>query len=85
MTDQKLLTGIEKVVQTAVFDSYTFGLQWNNSPISPNGQFPQYYKESSEGRVAVAAAEVPKELLEKHHIYTRLFLIGRLLFLILFG
>ena len=63
--DKKQLIGIEKVVQTAVFDSYTFGLQWNNSPISPNGQFPQYYKETTEGRVAVAASEVPEELRNK--------------------
>lgn len=59
------LTGIDKVVQTSVFDSYTFGLQWNNSSISPNGQFPQYYKETKDGRVAVAASEVPEVLRNK--------------------
>lgn len=63
--EKKQLAGIEKVVQTAVFDNYTFGLQWNNSPISPNGQFPQYYKEIATGRVAVAASEVPDELRKK--------------------
>jgi len=63
--EKKQLAGIEKVVQTAVFDNYTFGLQWNNSPISPNGQFPQYYKETTTGRVAVAASEVPDALRKK--------------------
>jgi len=62
---RKPLTGIDKVVQTAVFDSYTFGLQWNNSPISPNGEFPRYYKETGSSRVAVAASEVPEELRAK--------------------
>jgi hypothetical protein len=61
----KQLTGIEKVVQTAAFDSYTFGLQWNNSPVSPDGEFPQYYKETGNSRVAVAASEVPDELRKK--------------------
>jgi len=63
--DKKPLIDIEKVVQTAVFDSYTFGLQWHNSTISPNGQFPQYYKETSGGRMAVAASEVPEQLRNK--------------------
>ena len=65
-TGQKTpLTGIDQVLQTAVFDSYTFGLQWKNSPVSPNGQFPQYYKETKDGRIAVAASEVPAELRNK--------------------
>ena len=66
--EKKQLTGIEKVVQTAAFDSYSFGLQWNNSPVSPNGEFPQYYKETSSGRVAVAASEVPEKLRNKEFI-----------------
>lgn len=63
--EKKLLTGIENVVQTAVFDSYTFGLQWYNSPVSPNGQFPQYYKETGSRRIAVAATDVPEQLRNK--------------------
>ena len=61
-SEKKPLTGIDRVVQTAVFDSYTFGLQWNGSPISPNGEFPRYYKDTGAGRVAVAAADVPERL-----------------------
>jgi hypothetical protein len=63
--EKKQLTGIEKVVQTAVFDKYTFGLQWNNSTVSPNGQFPQYYRETADGRVAVASSVVPEQLRNK--------------------
>jgi hypothetical protein len=63
--ERKPLTGIDKVVQTAVFDSYTFGLQWNDSPLSPNGEFPRYYKETGSSRVAVGALEVPRPLRAK--------------------
>ncbi|MCP4313162.1 MAG: hypothetical protein GY790_18030 [Bacteroidetes bacterium] len=63
-SERKDLTGIDKVVQTAVFDSFTFGLQWNNSPVSPNGEFPRYYRETGMERVAVAASEVPDRLRE---------------------
>jgi hypothetical protein len=63
--ERKALTGIDRVVQTAVFDSYAFGLQWKNSPVSPNGEFPRYYKETGSGRVAVAASEVPLKLRTK--------------------
>jgi len=60
--DRKTLTGINKVLQTTVFDSYAFGLQWNDSPVSPKGDFPRYYKEAGSTRVAVPASEVPKQL-----------------------
>lgn len=59
------LKGIDKVVQTTVMDSFAFGLQWKNSPISPQGVFPQYYMETDSGRVAVPESEVPGELREK--------------------
>jgi hypothetical protein len=62
--EKRVLKGISRVVQTAVFDSYTFGLQWNNSPVSPNGEFPRYYKDTDSGRVAVASSEVPAKLRE---------------------
>jgi hypothetical protein len=62
--EKRVLKGISRVVQTAVFDTYTFGLQWNNSPVSPNGEFPRYYKDTDSGRVAVASSEVPAKLRE---------------------
>ena len=63
--DRIPLKGIDRVVNTKVFDDYTFGLQWNNSPVSPNGDFPRYYKQTDTGRVAVPASDVPESLREK--------------------
>ena len=60
--ERKQLKGINKVVETAVFDSYTFGLQWNNSKISSNGHFPRYYMDTDTGRVAVPESKVPARL-----------------------
>jgi hypothetical protein len=62
--ERKQLKGINKVVETAVFDSYTFGLQWNNSKISSNGHFPRYYMDTDTGRVAVPESKVPARLRE---------------------
>ncbi len=59
------LKGIGEVVETTVFDSYTFGLQWHKSSISPNGDFPRYYMQTDSGRIAVAASKVPEELRNK--------------------
>lgn len=59
------LFDIDKVVETAALDSHTAGLQWKNSPISPDGEFPQYYKETGGGRQAVAAGDVPDRLRQK--------------------
>ncbi|HCC70212.1 MAG TPA: hypothetical protein DEQ09_03555 [Bacteroidales bacterium] len=61
-SERKNLSGIDKVVETAVFDTYTFGLQWKNSPLSPNGEFPRYYKDIGEERVVVSASEVPPQM-----------------------
>jgi hypothetical protein len=63
--DRLPLRGIDEVVQTAVFDSHTFGLQWNDSPICPNGEFPRYFKAVGGSRTAVPASEVPEQLREK--------------------
>jgi hypothetical protein len=59
------LTGIDKVVETAVFDSHAFGLQWSDSPVSPRGEFPHYFKSIGETREAVPEREVPEELRAK--------------------
>ena len=63
--DKCPLTGIDKVVQPAVFDSHAFGLQWSDSPISPRGEFPRYFKDVGESRTAVPASEVPEQLRAK--------------------
>ena len=38
-----------------------WGLQWTGSDLTPKGVFPQYFRHDGDQRVAVAAAEVPKE------------------------
>ncbi len=57
--DGKRIAGVEKVFDTKVFEGNVWGLQWNSSDISPQGTFPQYYKQVGQERVAVPAAEVP--------------------------
>ncbi|MBP7936460.1 MAG: hypothetical protein KA354_17615 [Phycisphaerae bacterium] len=57
----KKITGVERVFDTKVFEGNVWGLEWFESKISPKGVFPQYFKHAGEGRVAVAAADVPAE------------------------
>ena len=59
--DGKKLAGVERVFNTKVFEGNVWGLEWFNSDISPNGVFPEYYKEVGEERVAVAAKDVPAQ------------------------
>jgi hypothetical protein len=43
-----------------------FGIQWKNSKISPDGKFPQYYRQvGNSGRIPVSVLEVPAELTSK--------------------
>lgn len=57
----KKMTGVETVFDTKVFDGNIWGLEWFDSNISGKGLFPQYYRHDGDQRVAVPAAEVPKE------------------------
>ncbi|MGA2617767.1 MAG: hypothetical protein ABSF26_09165 [Thermoguttaceae bacterium] len=57
----KLLSGVERVFDTKVFDGNVWGLQWTASDVSPKGIFPQYYRWDGDKRVAVPAADVPAE------------------------
>ncbi len=57
----KRITGVDKVFSTKMFEGNVWGLQWNNSDVSPNGVFPQYCKHVGDQRVAVSTAEVPVE------------------------
>ena len=57
----KQITGVERVFDTKVFDGNVWGLEWFSSDISPQGMFPQYFKQVGEERVAIPAAEVPIE------------------------
>jgi len=57
----KKMAGVERVFDTKVFAGNVWGLQWFNRDTSPQGSFPQYFKQVGEERVAVAAADVPPE------------------------
>ncbi len=55
------ITGVERVCDTRIFEDNVWGVQWFTNTISPNGEFPQYFKRVGETSVAVAAADVPAE------------------------
>jgi hypothetical protein len=57
----KNIAGVERVCDTKIFDGNVWGLQWLTNDISPQGLFPQYYKQVGDECVAVKAADVPAE------------------------
>ena len=57
----KQVAGVERVFDTKVFEGDVWGLEWSKSTVSPQGVFPQYYKQTGKERVAVSAADVPAE------------------------
>ncbi len=57
----KKIAGVERVLDTKIFEGNVWGLQWANNDISSKGLFPQYYKHVGNECVAVAAADVPAE------------------------
>ncbi|MCF7848211.1 MAG: hypothetical protein K9M45_05115 [Kiritimatiellales bacterium] len=59
--DGNRMTGIDSAFNTKVFADNAWGLEWNDSTLGPKGQFPQYYRHEGDKRIAVGAADVPKE------------------------
>ncbi|MBZ0256620.1 hypothetical protein K8I31_11190 [bacterium] len=59
------LSNVEKVFDTKVHGDGLWGLQWFENDVSPQGVFPQYYKQVGDERVAVSRDEVPEELTRK--------------------
>lgn len=57
----KGIHGVKNAFDTKVFDGNVWGLQWNDSPLSPKGVFPQYYREVDDKRIAVSPADVPAD------------------------
>jgi len=63
--DKVPLGGVEKWVETAVFGTSTFGLQWNPSVLEPwtgtwqRGCFPDYFRREGDQLAAVPVEEVP--------------------------
>lgn len=53
------INGVEQVFDTRVFAGNVWGLEWFDA--DHKGKFPQYFKQVGDERVAVAAAEVPRE------------------------
>ena len=57
----KKLVGVEGAFGTRVFEGNVWGLEWFENDLAPVGQFPEYYQQISDERVAVPAAKVPAE------------------------
>lgn len=55
------IKNVEQVFNTRIFDGNVWGLEWFDSSICPDGQFPQYFKQLGDQRVPVAAEDVPAE------------------------
>ncbi len=55
----KTVAGINEVATPAVFQSNAFGLKWTGNVSDGMGNFPEYYKDSANLRVAVPASKVP--------------------------
>ncbi|MDP8244892.1 MAG: hypothetical protein P9L94_12470 [Candidatus Hinthialibacter antarcticus] len=59
------MKNVENVFDTKVHADGLWGLQWFENNISPQGIFPQYYKQIGDERVAVSSDEVPELLRQK--------------------
>lgn len=57
----KDIVGVDKLLDTRVFEGNVWGLQWVEGKDEEAGQFPQYFRHEGDKRVAVSAAEVPEE------------------------
>lgn len=55
------LAGVDRVFDNRVFDGDVWGLQWRDNRVAPTGEFPQYFRQEGNRRVAIAAADVPAE------------------------
>jgi hypothetical protein len=66
-SEKMLIRGFEQRVETRVFDTNTFGLQWKPSVLVPwigswrRGAFPEYCRQAGNELLAVTAEEVPEE------------------------
>jgi len=57
----KIVSGVNDIMETAIFSENMFGLKWKENPVSPVGEFPQYFREEDNVRIAVSASDVPEE------------------------
>lgn len=60
------LTNMENIFTTMIFSENVFGIQWKNSPLTPEGKFPQYYRQVGNGsREPVSVSKVPSDLVKR--------------------
>jgi hypothetical protein len=66
-SEKMLIRGCEQWVETSVFDTNTFGLQWKPSALEPwigslrRGVFPEYCRQAGQELLAITAQAVPAE------------------------
>jgi hypothetical protein len=56
---------LETIFETIISDSSSFGLKWHENDISPEGYFPEYFKQVDGKRIPANVNEVPRQLIEK--------------------
>jgi hypothetical protein len=59
--DGKSIEGVEKTLDTKVFEGNVWGLQWSGDQSTMSGNFPQYYRLVGDKRQAISASEIPQE------------------------
>jgi hypothetical protein len=59
--DRRPLVGVGRAFDTRIFEGNVWGLQWFTNDVAPSGEFPRFFKQVGEERVAVAPAAVPPE------------------------
>lgn len=59
------ISNVNQVFESKAHGGGLWGLQWHENGISPHGYFPQYFKQTGDERIAVAADEVPGILRER--------------------
>ena len=55
------IKGVDRVFNTKVFEGQVWGLEWKKNKLTPEGVFPQYFRQVDGHRVPVAAKDVPLE------------------------
>jgi hypothetical protein len=55
------ITGINAILKPSIFPGNVFGIQWSSSPLTPEGKFPQYFKQVNHQIFPVKAGEVPSQ------------------------
>lgn len=60
------LANMDNIFNTMIFSENVFGIQWKNSPLTPDGKFPQYYRQVGNGiREPVSQSNVPNDLVNR--------------------